>query len=500
MNLVATPPRVFERERPSPLSGITLGQLWALVVPTAFFLFTLGRDLGFTDLGYHLRAGQWMLHHGRLMSHDMFTSTFSGSDWLNQNWLAQLLLFKTWDVFGYDGLIALNALLYSAGFVVLFWVCIRRSQAPRAAALACVVAVLPAIYNTGTRPQALSWLLVATVVALIEVSKSRPKTLLWCIPLIALGANLHGAFAVGLLFLGVHTAASWLDTRRDHGSPARARLLTVTTAACAAVALFNPWGWKVYTYVLDIGSDPLIRGAIEEWQPPSFGDAAGVLFFLSVAVVVATLVLAKRLPSAADLLCLLVTAGLGLTAIRNGLWWTLAAAPAMATALSRRQWLAPRDEPRKVLNVAIVCLLVVIAALVSPWYRASSSERSSIVAESTPTAAGSYLNAHVLPGNLLNQQEFGSYFEWAAPRDEVFVDSRIELFPEGLWADYSTLMGAEPGWRHLLDERDIGHVVVSSKLRIPLVEALKRSPGWAEVFSDDVSVIFARRDGSWPRS
>ena len=77
-------------------AGLTMAQVWAVVVPAAVFLFLLGRQVSFIDLGYHLRAGMWEWQHHHWLDRDIFTSTFHGKPWLNQNWLAQLILYGVW--------------------------------------------------------------------------------------------------------------------------------------------------------------------------------------------------------------------------------------------------------------------------------------------------------------------------------------------------------------------------------------------------------------------
>ena len=57
-------------------------------------------------------------------------------------------------------MIALNALLFAGGFMLLFRVCLRRVGYVRLASLAVLVAVAPAILNSLVRPQAFSWFLL----------------------------------------------------------------------------------------------------------------------------------------------------------------------------------------------------------------------------------------------------------------------------------------------------------------------------------------------------
>jgi hypothetical protein len=468
-----------------------------VVLPGLFAAFMLRAQVGFVDLGYHLRAGEWSWRHLHWLDRDIFTSTFHGDAWLNQNWLAQLGLYTTGRLFGIIGLVVLNSVLFTTGFVLLFRLCRRRTGEARVAAIATVVAVLPAVYNTAVRPQSFSWLLVAAVLLVLETSEDKPRRLYALPPLFALWANLHGAFAVGLAFLVVEAIAAGVAARRGTELPDRARLLGRITGLSMLAILVNPWGWRVYGYVIDIGSDATIRNAIEEWQPPRITETAGALFFISVGILIVALALSRARLGLRDLLRLGIAGVLGLLAIRNGLWWTMAAGPALATLL------APLGRPMKAsgegsprMNLAFVGATFVIVLLASPWLRASSplipEEHRPLVAEGTPIAAAQYLQSHDLEGAMFNTQGLGSYLEMATPRHRTFIDSRIEMFPSGLWSDYTALMSADPGWEDIVQRHNIGFAVLDRDPQAPLIEALRRHPGWQLEYTDAEVLVFTR--------
>jgi hypothetical protein len=478
--------------------GLTMAQTWAILLTALVIALLLGSQVGFVDLGYHLRAGELMVEQGHWLDRDVFTSTFSGSPWLNQNWLAQLALYGMWEFGGLTGLTVLNALLFGSGFAILLRICTRRSGNVRTAAMASIATLLPAIFNTSIRPQSFSWLLMAVVLLVLESSQERPRLLLALPLLFALWANLHGAFAVGLGFLALETVSAALDARKGRVAPRRSRQLLIASAVSGIAVLINPWGWSVYRYVLDIGGDPTIRNSIQEWQPPALNDVAGALFFASVAIVVGGLALSRERLGPRDLLRITFGAGLGLLAIRNGLWWTFAAAPALSSVLApvSKKLDSSGDRPsfmNGVFAVAALCLVL----LVSPWLRSSSplipDRFRSPITNDTPIGAARFLSEHELDGNMLNTQAYGSFLEFTVPEHKTFVDSRIEMFPDGLWRKYTTLMSADPGWRAIVDERDIGFAVLARKPHVPLAEALA-SADWERVFRDADSVIFVRSD------
>jgi hypothetical protein len=467
--------------------GLTLSQLWGVVVVGAFGIIALGRRVNFVDLGYHLRAGRWMWTRARILDRDVFTFTFEGDAWLNQNWLTQLFFYKTWDVAGLEGLAAVIAGMFTAGFGLLFWICYRRTRDVRASAAAVVVAVLPSIYNTASRPQAVSWLLAAVVLLLLELARERPRLRLWIVPLTALWANMHGAFVIGLGFVAIDLVAAGWRARKSPQERRHARYLGATLAAASLAALVNPWGYRVYLYVAGIGTDATIRRSIEEWQPPALNDAAGILFFVSVGLTLLALLRAPTRFRLEDGLRILFGLALGVMAIRNGLWWTLAAAPALATmATSASSRPRPAEAPKRA-HLALVGVVIAAAVLFSPWIRPQ------LVDENTPIAAATYLRGNDLPGDMLNSQHFGSFLEWAAPGSPTFADSRIELFPAKLWSDYRHLVDAKPGWTEVAKRYGIRHFVLDADRHGPLHAALRTSGDWARVFSDDRATIYARR-------
>jgi hypothetical protein len=497
MELVDDALRVTLSRQKRLARGISMSRLWLVVVTGGFFTYLLSGQVSFVDLGYHLRAGDWLFETGRILDRDVFTSTFYGADWLNQNWMAQAILTAVGRIGGLEGLVVLNVLLFTAGFAVLLRICLRRSGEARTAAAACVVAVLPAVYNTNVRPQSFSWLLMAVVLLTLEWTQARPRLALLLVPVFALWANIHGAFAIGLAFVAIDAALALWDLRKGSAHRERAAYLASATVLSGLAVMINPWGWRVYVYVLDIGSDSTIRRAIEEWQPPNITSTAGALFFVSVAAVAVAIFLGRGRPSIRDSLRLCLGGALGMIAIRNGLWWAMAAGPALASALAPagRRFLSRPDEPKRI-HLAVVAAVAALAVLSSPWMRSVSpllpEANRPLVARGTPVGAASFLSDHGFSGNMLNTQAYGSFLELMTPNHRVFIDSRIEMYPSGLWADYVTMMTAAPGWRRLMERYDVGYVVIAARPRPELLEALRRSEAWRSVYSDDVAAIFVR--------
>ncbi len=81
-----------------------MGILWALL--SVFILHSLGARLGDPDLWWHLAAGREMVEQGRFLWTDIFSHSLFGQDWINFEWLSQILMILVWKGVGWSGLYA----------------------------------------------------------------------------------------------------------------------------------------------------------------------------------------------------------------------------------------------------------------------------------------------------------------------------------------------------------------------------------------------------------
>src|SRR2546427_3542003 len=83
--------------------AVSLAQLWAFAA-VALPMIPAMALLGTIDLAYHVRAGELMLHTHSLIRTDGFSFTAAGRPWLDQQWLAQILLSVIFRVLGWRAL------------------------------------------------------------------------------------------------------------------------------------------------------------------------------------------------------------------------------------------------------------------------------------------------------------------------------------------------------------------------------------------------------------
>jgi hypothetical protein len=72
----------------------------------------------------------------------------------------------------------------------------------------------------------------------------------------------------------------------------------------------------------------------------------------------------------------------------------------------------------------------------------------------------------------------------------VFVDSRIELFPEDVWEDYTEVAFAGAGWEEALGRWKPDAIVADAGW--DLLPRLRGAPGWRVAYEDEDGTLLVR--------
>ena len=239
---------------------------------------------------------------------------------------------------------------------------VRSALTARTAALLTIAGWLTAIeILPELRPQEFAFALFALCLWALATRRDHPWRV-WVIPAAMLPwANIHGSFPLGLVLLGF----AWLEDRRD--DPGSARRILLALAAGLALTFVNPFGVRVWSYVFDLSTHPVVSRRIAEWGPPSIHTWTGRFFFASLLAVGAWL---ARRPAPTNWLKLLqlgLFALLSLLAIRGVVWWALVTPVIVASILGPPP--SKRREPRSLINAAVVATLVLLSVVSLPVRR-----------------------------------------------------------------------------------------------------------------------------------
>lgn len=463
-----------------------------------------------TDLWHHLARGREIVKRGEILNHDIFTCTVAGEPLQDPNWGTQVLLYEVFHRSG-DNLLVLqtvNASLLAVTLALVVWHCRRASASWRLTAGLSVFTFLGLWQLFLIRPQTLSLLLFALMYLILDAAERGQRRLLILPPiLMALWVNLHGAYPIGLVLIGVFVAAQFLEKWSLLGWGAfRDRAVCCLALCCLAGVLatfINPYGWNIYEYVGTTSATSAER-RIDEWLPPTPRLLIGKIWLASIMLTLVALALPGRRPTMRDICLMLVFLPLSTTAGRMIAWWLIIAAPILAAQFAAalpQHTITDVDADRQpALGDGAVWGILVLSAILS----VPGLERFNPLLrlrEPTPRAEeqlqwiADRIQRHDSTGRIFSRFDWGEYLGWAlTPNYTVFMDGRIEIFPDPVWQEYEAVNDARHDWQDILDRYRVTHLVLDGRHHSVLEDQVRKSDRWRPVAISGPATLWARGD------
>lgn len=457
----------------------------------ALFGFALGLEpLADNSFFTHLVTGHYILDHG-IPRVDPYSFTAPGAEWVAQSWLAEVLYAGLDRSFGPFAIRVLGATTTAAVAVLAFRLALRLSRDRLRAALLTVAALAGLFVLWSERPLLLGLLGLMVLLWVVEVPDSwvgrHPLVVLPV--LFWLWVNVHGSFALGVGYLGLHLLGRWLDGARPwQGREAR---LLAGAAVAGVVVFLNPYGPALVLFPLHLlGRGDILRH-VNEWKSPDFRTVWGQPYLLWLAVFVAVVARGRNRVTRRDLVVTVPFLLLALWALRNVAIAPLVCLPVAAravavdagTARARRA----AEQPSGAAWVAVAVLAAVTLGIVG-----RAAGRPDVVTTGYPVAAMAALEQRGLIGSRLFMDDgAAAYAELAYwPEQHVFLDDRYDMFPPEVVFDYLAITKGGPRALRLLDAYDVETVVWER--RSPLADQLGASEGWTRIHRDRYWVAFER--------
>jgi len=497
------------------LSKITTAIIYLLAIALSIKSF---RE---PDLWWQIRTGEWILENGKVPMVDIFSYTRDGVRWINIKWLSEILAAITTKLLGPESVVLLQSIVSAAMvFFLLKWsrLFFKSSQGKTLVSLLLLIPLLAGSeYRMTGRPEMYSHLFAIIFCYIYTRHSYKQDKWIWLvIPLQLLWANLHEAFAIGIVISGIYVFAAFIDSfikkvpQRDS-----IRILLIAFISVVAIAI-NPNG-------LDLILRPLaILGQLEAnkyttelvsigsgmyWKKEAWIAISFLILIIGYAIFWIWKSKAKSLKAQinsriiAYTLLLIAFSYLAASAFRNIILLLLILYPAVVviagemfeSVLSSRPKLMQRSWISLILFGAISYGLVVS----NEWYELSGSRDTfgmEVSGVNNPTGAAHYLKRNPVSGYIFSDYLTSSYLLWKLqPNFKTFIDLRdLDVFSDTSFTDFSAMVQIP----EVFEEQDsIYHfsTVVLFRPQFPrLHNYLYNSNEWRVIFADAVAVVYLR--------
>jgi len=447
------------------------------------------------DMWWHLRVGEYILQTHSVPQTDPFSYTVAGKPWIAQEWLAEVLIYLAFKLGGTGSLLLCFGVMSALAFGLVHLRSRGASFAARALALG--PGVWTAAPTFSSRPQVFSLLLTAVVLYLLQRFRDerRGRLLIPLLPIMALWVNLHGAYILGPVLIGLAVVGELADyalgQREWRGTQRQVRNLLITLGGCLAMVPLNPNGAKMYLYPFDTLRLTVLQANIMEWRSPDFHLSIFFPFALLLFGTVAALVLSKQRPVPSEVILFCVFAYGGLRAMRNVSIFALVSVPLLAkyAALPAVHWREhARWSPRRIFALIVLGMTVPTVAL---SVRYDLSRQPGLEWLRFPKDAVAYIQQNNLPGPIFNSYDNGGYLMWKLyPQYRIYIDGRTDLYGEEFIQNFLAVYRGQVNPQPELDRYRVQTVIIEPGSA--LARELTVMPQWKRVFGDDRALVFTR--------
>ncbi|MGY3390529.1 hypothetical protein ACVWW6_003120 [Bradyrhizobium sp. USDA 3311] len=463
-----------------------------------FFLYVGDTLLQDSDSFWQIKVGQWILDHGAVPTTDFYSFTRTGAPWISTSWLSQVLLAFSHAQWDWAGPVILTAMATALTAAIFVYLLDAQIEAPRAVLFA-MLALLLSLHHVLARPHILALPVMVAWVGLLMAAADRRRAPSWYwLPLMALWANLHGGFVLGLALIGPISLEA--VEHAEKGQRLRLFMRWVLFGIGAVIAsCCTPYGWKTLLGATNILSLGELLSLIFEWMPANFTTFTsfeGALLGLIAFGYYRGLVL-----SAPRIFLILFLTWSALTHVRSIEAFAFLVPLVLAKPLGE---LVPRPQPDSTGTdrwpahyVTALGALMIVAAGWTSTSLYMGHHRFTFTMTQTPVAAVDLLEQRKVQ-RIFNAYQFGGYL---ISRDiPVYVDGRAELYGEKFVMNFfKATEGKKPELLpRLLDEYKIDATLLVADAPGPQI--LDQLKGWKRIYADDIAVIHVRDDSAAAKS
>ena len=441
-------------------------------------LISFANDPG---VGWHLKTGELILN-AEFPFFDPFLASDVPRAWISDQWLSDVILFGLFNFAGYPLLYALLSIFFLALF---FWYSWKELRSFSGFSIASTIAVLfafklsqihfilrPVIFSFGFFAFLYFFLLKKDFVFSLK-----NKLVLFLVFL--LWANIHPSFVLGFVLFGVYFIASLLN------SPKRFKSFIIPGLIILLATLFNPYGYKLYASILELGSDSYFMQLHQEWQPVKFTDYSGFLFLvvslLSVFGVIFFVDLRKKL-GIFPIASFFIFCALCFSAIRFLPYFAIVSLPVLALSLgSFTQFLdrylkdllpivtgafrGAEEYDQKNASRNLMLILTSLTILVSvfftkeiPFYKGEFGPPKA----KFPYSEVKWIidNANTDELRVLAPPKWGGFISWQSNlKLKPIIDDRNTLVGKDLYKSYFNIFKSEYGLSKMLKGKKIRYLI-----------------------------------------
>lgn len=457
------------------------------------------------DLGRHITLGEHIISSGTILTSDVFSFSKLGDPLTPHEWLSGVLFSLLHRFAGLDGVVWLTALVLSLSFWLVYKQSLNLSNMSLLALLGALIGAATGSLHWLTRPHIFT--ILFTALWSIELEKVRMgirKGWLIFPIMMAVWANLHGAFFAGLVIWALVFIGELLEKQKNWN---QLRVLIWIGPSSILASLLNPDGLGIWRTGLGFLGNQYLVSHTAEYLPPDFQNPAFWPFLAVIGISLLVLGLSSRRIKLAHLLQLSSWTAMALYSARNIPLYIVIATPILCDLGSRlikesrdigiADWVLNLQERIAITEkeirgglIATIAVVLSICLLVSGVRLDFQGAGNNFSEDVFPVQAVDWLEDEKLEGNGFNYFPWGGYLLYRLwPEQLVFIDGQTDFYGEELTRQYERVITLQPGWQGIFHKYNINWVIMPADS--PLAAYLNENDAWETIYQDQAAAIFS---------
>ncbi len=474
-----------------PLFFVPLALLYSLFLAQPINLIT-------SDLGRHLKNGE-LIVGGKLdvPYKNLYSYTNPDFPFVNHHWGTGVIFYLIERVSGFMGLsifaITLSVLTYFLFFLL------AKKMAGAKIALFCSTFALPLLFiRAEVRPEIFTYLFCGIFLFVLYSYRERlvaPRTLI-ILPIVQLlWVNLHIYFFLGIvitvIFLIDQSVNMYIKKHFKLVSP-----LFFTLIGTAFSTLVNPSFIKGALMPLTIFTNYGYRLAENASAVSSPISLSIIFFFVSVFVLVASFMIAKKLGNLSLFNVLISSLAFiaAFSAVRNITLFGYFLIPILAFNLKSIE----RETGSKLRSHVALILLILVTVL---CLIKLNNQTIGLGLDKNDSVAANFLSSNNIHGPIFNDYDVGGYLiYYLYPHERVFVDNRPEAYPASFFNQTYIPMQEGAQWEIQSRRYNFNAIFFNRNDASIWGRAFlfnrSHDAHWATVFADENTIIMVRNNST----
>lgn len=451
------------------------------------------------DLWGHILFGKEVLESMTIPQVDIYSYTANGMEWINHEWVSEILMYYIFNLLGSPGLLFGKILIGLVIITLLSVICFNRKISLSSYGFVFILSVFIISPGFMIRPQLMTFLCSTLFLFIIHYYLEKRINLLWLLPLVMiLWVNSHGGFIIGAGILPIIFVSEYLNCHLKKKDKGHLRHLGIWTIITEASMLINPYGLNLLFFIHETLSLPR---SITEWAPVTIFDLSFLRLKIFSICVILSFSIKMHKNRYWEIGVIVITILYAFLHQRHTPILAIFASPFLTEKLSELAGNLKNNKKVLLSSFSYAILNIFIVSIIGYQLFASINKYKkfeyNIVVDPNiyPVSAVGFLKTNNIKGNLLVPFDWGEYAIWKLyPDNRVSIDGRFRtVYPEEVIIDHFDSARGQEAWNTLLNKYSSDIVLAK---RNPFSQRMinDSSDEWLYVYSDNISIIFLKNN------